>query len=273
MRDEYQIISENKQVQEVAEYCEAKQQPDENALPEEIAQYKETTISDGNKAAKKKSSASRLMSLLTTAAVALVAAVTIIAPSVLSDGTEVSFADLATTDEAVYCRISLENRSNNTLKAVLYNDFTNRETVIEGDELVLSEQGLKSNEYYTLAVKSGTKTLCETTFRTKREDEMPVTKFYSVSCACNCSNDGTFIFTMDFVDENGYYSDFKATLTDSSGNVSECVFTGDLHGVQSIEVTDSALAGDSATFTITCTSTENNPEGETVVLWQSTEEI
>lgn len=272
MRDEYQPIPENKQVQEVAEYCEAKQQPDENSRPKEVAQYKETTISGAKKTAKK-SSVSKLTSFFTTAMVAMVAAVTVIAPGILSDDTVVNFSGLETTDSAVYCQISLENRSDSTLKAVLYNDFTNRETVIEGDELALSEQNLKSGEYYTLAVVSGTTTLSKTTFRTKREDELPVTKFNSVSCACNCSKDGTFIFTMDFVDENGYYSNFKASLTDVEGNVSECVFTSDLHALQLIEVTDSALAGESATFTITCTSTENNPDGETVVLWQSTEEI
>lgn len=96
----------------------------------------------------------------------------------------------------------------------------------------------------------------------------PVTKLYSVESECTCNVDGYFHFTMHFMDENGWWSDFEATLTDRYGTVSECVFTEDVHGEQRIEV-GSDFKGNTATLVITCLSTENAPEGERITLYKT----
>lgn len=260
------------QPEEAHKYSEAKQFGG-NPVAVESKKYAETTLSSESVAKKKTSQISKALTKILTAAVATIAAVVVILPIVTDDSTEVNFAEMSVTDTAVSYNIVLENWSGKEYDLVLYNDFTERTEKLASENFSGEQDGLKPNMTYTLAVKSGIKTLAETTVKTMRSEDMPVTQFNSVSRACACSVDGTFHFTMNFIDENGWWTDFKATLTDFSGNVSECVFTEDLHGLQTIEVTDSPLLGTSATFRITCTSYENNPDGETITLWESEEEI
>ena len=56
-------------------------------------------------------------------------------------------------------------------KVVLYNDFTNREDVIEEPSASGVFEGVKENMYYTLAVKCGTKVLAKTQVYTRTERE------------------------------------------------------------------------------------------------------
>jgi len=272
MNDEYNKLASEGKIppREISVYNEVKTHSG-NPVAEEISSYGETkTVKKKDKTVK---SAKKITSLVTAAA-ALVATVTIIAPKVIGAGkTEVDFSLVRLTDTSVEYDISLTNRTSKTLTAVLYNDFTERETVIDGDFISLEETSLQPGMSYTLAVRRGYSTVAKTSFSTMRTENAPQTKLISVDRACACSVDGTFHFTIDFVDENGWWSDFEATLTDTEGNVSECVFTNDLKGLQTIEVSDSDLKGMVATFRITCLSRENSEDGERIVLFESEEEI
>jgi len=298
MKDEFNIVSQNKEPLEIASYSETKQVSDDHSVTE-IAAYEETRSSSGAAANRKTSSSKTSLSsfsLLTTAMVAIIAVVAVISPTVLADSTEVNFVEFSVTDTAVYAYLLLENRSNNTLKIVVYNDFTSREQEIASpdsagaadrtesyvdengvavQEFSFEELGLAPNMSYTLAVKNGTTVLAQKTFHTAIKY---VTEFRSVTSECWCSKDRTFHFQMDFIDENNYFSEFQASLTDSEGNVSYCEFEGELTDSQRIWVLDETtgeniLVGESATFTITCLSTQNNPEGEIITLYSETVEI
>lgn len=309
--DELNQTPLQEQTREVAGYTEAKSFGD-NKTVTEIAEYTEAKTESGkipsvSEKSSGKSSANRILSALTTSVVALVAVVTVIAPT-LEDKTVVSFDEYYATDVSLDYSLTLTNWSGNDLDVVLYNDFTNRTDVISRSDLEAEEEEADSDEAevsswfeevegedgttsyvymataqnlapdrtYTLAVKHGTTTLGKTTLKTLSEDEYLQTEFYSVSYACACDTDGTFHFTMDFIDENNWWTDFSATLTDVNGKVASCEFTSDLLAMQTIPVmleTDDDLDGTTATFQITCTSYEFNPEGETVVLYTQQVEI
>lgn len=255
--------------------------------PEECVSYRETERFDGNPQAeevaryedndvavrkKKAAGISKLFSL--TGVVAALAAAVMFVPAIGDkDKTDVTFTEVYSTDSSIGYHITLDNRSDDVLRVVVSNKFTEREEIIEGDSISGVQDNLKPNMYYTVAVMNGDKTLAETELRTKRPDEMPVTEFRKVEHGCTCAVDGMFRFKMDFIDENGWWSDFSATLTDAYGNVSECVFTDDLTEEQTIAVTDSALRGTTAKFVITCVSRQNGESGKTVVLFEAQEEI
>jgi len=74
-------------------------------------------------------------------------------------------------------------------------------------------------------------------------------KFNKVEGECFCSRDGTYHFTMDFEDDMGIFTDFKAEIKDTFGNASQCIFTDNLHELQKINVCD--LKGSTATLIIT----------------------
>lgn len=287
MKDEYNDTYEEikKEPPEEHEYKENETIKGENEIPKEVEEYDEVekpkiesksnkkTESSKQTDSNKAKSISKSISSVITGTVAVVAAVCIIEPIYSADDTTVEFAETLVTDTSVSYHIILGNWSGKEYEVVLYNDFTSRSDTISEENYVGEQENLKPNMTYTLAVVNGTKTLGETTVKTMRTEDMPVTEFYGVSCECACSVDGTFQFQMSFIDENNWWTDFAATLTDEKGNVSSCVFTSDLTELQTIEVTDSDLTGTSATFTITCTSYENSSSGETITLWTSTEEI
>ncbi len=160
------------------------------------------------------------------------------------------------------------------VEVILYNDFTNRSAPLEEGGNGGEFDGLKPSVKYILAVVQegafGTKTtLAQKTIYTQK---IPITEFYGVAHQCTCENDGYFHFTMNFVDENYYYYDFVATLTDSNGNVAYCEFNYDLQGDQVIDVVNNNLTGGTATFVITCNSYESGEPVE-IELYRSEVEI
>lgn len=73
-------------------------------------------------------------------------------------------------------------------------------------------------------------------------------EFRTVSGECHCGVDGCYHFTMDFQDDLGIFSDFKAYIVDYEGNSSYCTFTENLHDEQKIFVGD--LKGSKCTFNL-----------------------
>lgn len=267
----------NKQPSEIVEYSEMASYAEAEQTPDEVKEYSEVAhpTAESVAKAKEKKDISNLKRILktTSALVATVATVAVIAPTVFSsDDAVVNFGNISVTDTEVTCDITLENTSDNVYTAVLYNNFTEREKTIEGDSLQLAESSLKPNMKYTLAVKSDGDVIAKTVIKTMKSEDYKVTKWTTVDYKCNCSNDGTFQFIMSYQDENGWWSDFEATLTDSAGTVSTCTFTENLSAMQTIPVTR-VLSGKTATFTITCISTENSENGEKITLFTSEVEI
>jgi len=74
-------------------------------------------------------------------------------------------------------------------------------------------------------------------------------KFEDVTGECHCSIDGYYYFQMNFTDPFGLFTEFKATITDSLGNVVECNFTDNLHEQQRIYVSN--LRGNKGILKIT----------------------
>ncbi|MCR5112581.1 MAG: hypothetical protein K6A63_01440 [Acholeplasmatales bacterium] len=74
-----------------------------------------------------------------------------------------------------------------------------------------------------------------------------VSEFYSVTYEYQYDTTGYFVFQMDYIDNLGQFTDFKATLTDTNNAVSECTFTENFHDEQKISVL--GLASE-VTFTI-----------------------
>lgn len=204
------------------------------------------------------------------------AAVVVTAGAVLLSTPDVDAEIVAeATDVAVTYEISVSSES--ALNVVLYNDFTRRSSPLgEGVTRGVFE-GLRPGVEYTLAVVGnfgfGERRLAEQKIKTSAfPAHVPVTEWRGVEHECKCYLDGYFYFRMDFLDENNYYSDFEATLTDIDGNVSRCVFGEDIHAFQRIDVAGkAALVGNRAVFRIACHTSENG--GESLVLYEATVKI
>lgn len=151
--------------------------------------------------------------------------------------------------------------------------------LVEGENIGKAEN-LKPNMDYTITITYDdflTKTTAYkgviTTLSTKEYITDPST--FKLEYLCQCGVDGYFYFTMDFRDDYEYWSGFEATLTDSSGNVSACVFTSDLYEVQRIAIVNydlkgNDLIGEEATLLITCNTKEKD---ERLVLYNEKVEI
>ncbi len=200
--------------------------------------------------AKAKRDMSSLTRVLSAFAVTATVVVAVAASGIISDGGSAEIISAKAGNNSVSYEVEVE--SGEELNIVLYNDFIRREQSLS--------QGTNSGEFvdlgpglsYTLAVMGknafGETTIAETTVKTSLSPD-PVTVWRQLTYGCTCGVDGYFHFTMDFIDENGYFSDFEASLTDDYGNVSECVFAEDLHADQKIGVTVGAyLYGKRATF-------------------------
>lgn len=224
------------------------------------AAAKETSVSCGEysesasaKIAKKQNqnSISNIFKGFFAVVVTLVVAVVAVSMSV---DVSAQFVSLSVTDTSILYNVNFEGDKDAQL--VVCNDFTRREVALEEGENEGEITGLKPNMKYTVAVvcKSGfvEKTVVEQSVRTdKYAASALVSEFYSIEHICTCNVDGCFHFTLGFIDENGWWSDFSASLTDAYGNVSYCVFTDDVHAEQSIDVALKAgLLGNSATFTL-----------------------
>lgn len=182
-----------------------------------------------------------------------------------------SLIKLESTDTTISYEVDT-NFEDENLILVLENDFTNRTIELKNglNEGVFS--GLSSDMYYTFEIRTTDslidKEILKTEIRILRKEKIKETIFYSVEYECKCNIDGCFHFKMDFIDENNYYSNFKATLVDKNGNEANCVFTADLKAEQTIDVIGNNLVGNRAIFTISCLSYENSEIAELIILYQ-----
>ena len=99
------------------------------------------------------------------AATGVIGTTAIMPPAVKAEIEYVEFSDTA-----VFYGITLEEMIEGA-KIVLYNDFTNREQIIEEQSMQGVFENLKSNMKYTLAIKQGIKVLAQTTFTTAVHEE------------------------------------------------------------------------------------------------------
>ena len=248
MNDEFnrQIYTTNSQ-REVANY-------------REFADYKENSavkeIGEAAKFDSKRKGGGKPFSSLAAAMAALVFTVLIVPALITGSEITVTFTELAATDRAISYAVFLQNRGEERLELVVYNDFTQRRAIIEGYEAAGEISGLQPDMNYFIAVRCGNKVFAKTQLRTAKHQKEPVTVFRSVRYESTREADGMFRFQMDFSDENGFWYNFGAAIIDEYGTVAECEFSEDLHGEQTIPL--AGITGATANFIIMCSSYENN---------------
>lgn len=189
------------------------------------------------------------------------------AGGLLPSRAQAAIVSSGSTDTAISFDVNVEEDAGE-LSAVVYNDFTRRVFPLAEGSNSLTAGDLTPGMRYTVAVVKpsalGEMTVDQRTVETSATP--PVTEWLGIEHECTCNVDGYFHFTMDFRDENNWWSDFRATLTDAEGHVSECVFTGDLHGDQRIDVAIRAgLTGSTVTFTVTCRTSDPSAPGELIL--------
>ncbi len=224
----------------------------------------------------------------------VVAAVSVLviaaAGGLLPSRARAAIVSAGSTDTAISFDVEVEEDAGE-LSAVLYNDFTRRVFPLTEGSNSLTAGDLTPGMRYTVAVVRpsalGDLTVDERAVETSLTP--PVTQWLGIEHECTCNVDGYFHFTMDFRDENDRWSDFRATLTDTEGHVSECVFTDDLHGDRKIDMhlvgleslgvefdvdhgdqridvaIRAGLTGSTATFTVICRTSDPSDPGELVL--------
>lgn len=241
--------------------------------PENItgSEFQNTSSATGKRKKKKSSFSHRIGTFILGITAAATIGVSAILPARSADA---QIIELKATDTQITYRVSV---SDTDLRLVVYNDFTRREAELSEGENEGKIEGLQPDMRYTVAVQAdygfGDTSVTEQKIRTLTPEEASVTAMNSVTHECTCNVDGYFHFTMDFVDENGWWSQFEATLKDADGNIAKCAFTDDLHAEQKIDVVGNNLIGNTAEFTIACISTQNDEEGERIVLYSETVKI
>ncbi len=260
----------NRNVSEYARTPEESGSRPENPAPPEEQSVPEWQASEEFPRGKPRKKKKLSRALPSAAAVVAVAAVLVMAAAggLLPPRARASIVSASGTDTAITVDVDVTKASDD-LACVVYNDFTRRSFPLAEGANTLTAGDLTPGMRYTVAVVMpsalGDVTLDEQTVTTSRLP--PVTRFLGIEHECTCNVDGYFHFTMSFLDENGWWTHFRATLTDEAGNVSECVFTDDLLGDQRIDVALRAgLLGRTATFTVTCeTSDPDAPQKELVL--------
>lgn len=237
-----------------------------------VHEYESYNESSGNSSREPSSNMDRqkkktALSSLSTGVVAAISAAAVGITGMLNVGMDAKLKKADFQDGAVRYCVSVENMTDEeTLKATLSN----------GDEIIFSEY-LKDEdgdgiiegtipldaETVNSSLNANTGTLplhltlsgnvglnLERDFDRYRIDiENMESVFNSVSGKCKCTEDGCYHFKMDFKDDMHIFNDFKARIEDNFGNSSECTFTDDLHGDQTIYVSN--LKGAQATLILT----------------------
>lgn len=236
---------------------------DNSQTPENNPSSARKRANGGGQRQNKVSTLSRLISgfVAVTAVVVVAVSVGIIETS----GSSAEIVKASASDTTVTYEVSVEEGDD--LNVVLYNDFTRRENALAYGTNTGEFDDLKPGMSYTIAVVEqsafGERTVTKMSVKTDLlPPPKPVSVWNGITHECTCSVDGYFHFTMDFEDENGYFTDFEASLTDDFGNISHCEFSEDLHGDQRIDVTLKAgLKGSSATFALKFKNAD--PDAET----------
>lgn len=223
-------------------------------------EYHDYSVQQEGSAKHQKGTRHNILRSLTTAAVATVAVVTII-PNVLTPSVDVRFEYLNATDSVIEYVLSFENAEENAEISILVvtpNGNTVNEQPAEGEIVSGTVTGLNAGARYDIVVKSGNSTV---TSRSVTMAQKRTTAVRSVEHQCRCAVDGTFHFRLDIVDENGYWSGYRATLTDGYGNVSECEFAETPNDEHTLAVNDAGMRGNRATLRITCITTAPDEDG------------
>lgn len=263
-------VEYNRDLSEYARTPEESASCPENSLPPPEHDAPEWQTSEEFPRGRPRKKKKRGRALPPAVGVVAVAAVLVMAAAggLLPPRAQASILSADGTDTAITVDVDVAE-SVDDLACVVYNDFTRRSFPLAKGENTFTAADLTPGMRYTVAVVMpsalGDITLDERTVSTSLLP--PVTRFLGIEHECTCNVDGYFHYTMSFRDENGWWSHFRATLTDENGNVSECVFTGDLQGDQRIDVAlHAGLLGRSATFTVTCeTSDPSAPQRELVL--------
>ena len=195
-----------------------------------------------------------------TSFAAVAAVVAVVATN--NNGIEVDFAKVDATDTTIQYDINLDGYSGQeNLEVVVYNDFTNRTQAVNAANISGVVEGLKPAMEYTIAVKQGYRTLGKTTLKT---DDAYLTQLNGATYQCTCYIDGLFHFSLDIIDQNGYWSNYRATLTDSYGNQAQTSFTyTNAEADYTLSVEDAGLRGTNATLVVYCTTSEPDASGNT----------
>ncbi len=245
--------------------CPENPQP---ASEREVPEWRDPEEFPAGRPRKKKKAA---RTLPPAAGVVAVAAVLVMAAAggLLPPRAEASIVSAESTDSAISFDVDVE-KSGGELSAVVYNDFTRRTFPLAEGPNQLTAGELTPGMRYTVAVVMpsalGDITLDERPVATSASP--PVTRWLGIQHECTCNVDGYFHFTLSFRDDNGWWSHFRATLTDADGRISECAFTDDIQDDQRIDVAIRAgLLGRTATFTVTCETADPSAPQKELVLY------
>ncbi len=261
----------NRPVSEYARTPEESVSCPENPLPSEDRDVSEWRAAEEYPRGRPRKKKKRGRTLPPAVGVVAVAAIIVMAAAggLLPPRAEADIVFSDSTDTAITFNVDV-TKSGGDLSALVYNDFTRRSFPLAEGENSLTAAELTPGMSYTVAVVMpsalGDITLDEQTVSTS--ELPPVTSFLGIEHECTCNVDGYFHFTMSLVDENGWWDNFRATLTDEDGRVSECVFTGSPTDEQKIDVAIRAgLLGRTATFTVTCETSDPSAHQRELVLY------
>ncbi len=264
LRNEYNYIrieNEADALPETRRVLETEREPVEQPSTIELAGYQESgsldeaqikpkAVSGGLKGAK-------MLSLMTATVAGGVVVGAVTLPGITQQTLQAEILSLHATGTAIYYEISVENKDGSyyegdDVKIVVSNEFTKRKTTIENGVAKGSFEGLKPNMPYTVSVMKGNSTLVKKSITTLQLTQ----EVRFVEWDCRCAEDGYFYFEMDYLDETGTWTGFKAVLEDEYGNVAECEFTSAEE--QRLDVENSYLRGEIATLTIHASVGEGN---------------
>lgn len=140
--------------------------PDMNA-PDEFAQIPSQPLPDSSKRYKEhnEGSGNKKVSRIVMSAAILAIVTALFLPA--GSGISAEFVFLSSTDTTVSYEILL-SEFDGDISVVLYNDFTKRVERVEDVTASGEITGLKPNMGYTIAIKSGNKTIVKQSIRTKK---------------------------------------------------------------------------------------------------------
>ena len=258
LRDEYNYIRIENEVDVVPEARSVRETghtPMEQAPVSELVGYQENGSLDGKlrhvKSAGTSVKSAKMLSLMTVtvAGGAIVGVVALPSSAPTQAELQAEILGLRATSTAIYYELAVgyddgTYYEGDEITIVLSNDFSGerKEIGYSGAEGVF--EGLVPGTDYTMYVMNGDSLLVQksiTTIVLRQEVRF-------VEWECHCAQDGYFYFEMDYLDEAGTWTGFKAVLQDEYGNVAECEFVN--AETQRLDVENCYLRGEVATLTI-----------------------
>ena len=249
---EFQTIIENERELETITHKE-------NVNVLEQIEVKETEIVNeiggSNTSIKNSKKKNKIFSLLTTTTTTVIVGGALIGvTNLVNVNLDAKFLSLKFEDSVIKYELEVEDyKKENQLIIYLYNED---ETVLlryEVDEIIEEDiisgfvpldiedinQKLIENDVvtYYFELKGDVGLGVERSFdRYRLEINGMTSVFNEVTHWCNCKDDGYYYFKMDFIDDYGLFSDFKAYIIDKGDNKFECELSNNLHEEQKIYV-------------------------------------